>query len=344
MTPKTQIPAIDEKVHFLSWASHYPYPTDAVDVRETHMSWVFLTDRHAYKLKKPIRYDHLDLSTVKAREENCLAEVALNSRLAEEIYLGIVPLSISEEGVMHLEEEGEIVDWLVKMKRIPEEYMLDYQIAHHGVDEELLEKTAERLASFYSNAPRADYSPEAFPERLRSELEDYFQELFSFQEVLHDELMWEIENRQLNFLRDNAPLFGERVRQKKIVEGHGDLRPEHVCLTDPPVIIDCLEFDKELRTLDPVDDLSLLSVECEFKDAPEVGARILKAYFGASGDRLPEPLIFFYKSYRAVIRALLSIRHISEAHYRNDPKWASKANKYLKMASRYTRMFYDAGS
>lgn len=344
MSPKTQIPAIDEKVNFLSRASHYPYPTDAVEVKETHMSWVFLTDRHAYKLKKPIRYDHLDLSTVDAREENCRIEVALNRRLAEEIYRGIVPLSISEEGVMRLEEEGEVVDWLVKMKRIPEEYMLDYQIAHHAVDEELLEKTAKRLAGFYSKASQAKYSQEAYLERLRSELEGYFQELFAFQEMLPDELMWEIENRQMNFLQDNAPLFGERVRQKKIVEGHGDLRPEHICLTDPPVIIDCLEFDKKLRMLDSVDDLSLLSVECEFKNAPEAGDLVLKTYFETSGDHLPEAMIFFYKSYRAVIRALLSIRHISEAHYRDDPKWPSKANTYLKMAGRYTRMFHGAGS
>ena len=95
---------------------------------ETHMSWVYLTDRHAYKLKKPVRYDYLDFSTLEARRQNCEDEIRLNRRLAPDVYLAAIPLTVDAEGGLRLDGTGAVVDWLVKMRRLPADQMMDRAI------------------------------------------------------------------------------------------------------------------------------------------------------------------------------------------------------------------------
>ncbi|HSK39559.1 MAG TPA: hypothetical protein VK943_07310, partial [Arenibaculum sp.] len=113
------------KVAFLRRATSYPDRPARVDVVETHMSWVFLTDRHVYKLKKPARSPVLDFSTVDAREANCEAEIRLNRRLAPRVYLGVVPLVVLDGGTLALAGPGRPVDWLVRMLRLPMRHRLD---------------------------------------------------------------------------------------------------------------------------------------------------------------------------------------------------------------------------
>ncbi len=112
--PKPCVDTLEAKLAFLKQAAAYPEPTSRVDAIETHMSWVFLTDTHAYKLKKPVRYDYLDFSTIEARHLDSEMEVRLNRRLAAEVYLGVIPLVCDATGVMGLGGAGETIDWLVQ--------------------------------------------------------------------------------------------------------------------------------------------------------------------------------------------------------------------------------------
>lgn len=137
--------ALEEKVDFLSQPFHYPDKTSKVEVDETHMSWVFLTDHYVYKLKKPIQYNHHNLSALDDREKNCFEEVRLNRRLARDIYLGVVALSVDEDRHLTLEKRGnQIVDWLVKMKRLPDNKMLDYQMKQEQGNDGRCEKSCCR--------------------------------------------------------------------------------------------------------------------------------------------------------------------------------------------------------
>jgi aminoglycoside phosphotransferase family enzyme len=128
-------------------------------------------------------------------------------------------------------------------------------------------------------------------------------------------------------------VFDARVRARRIIEAHGDLRPEHICLTDPPVIIDCLEFNRNLRLLDPVDELSFLGLECERLGAPLVGATMLDLYREATGDAPAEELIAFYKSYRACLRAKIAAWHLRDSEIREPEKWPALARTYLELAN-----------
>ena len=114
-----KMPDIKQKVSFLSQPENYPVLTDRVEVKETHMSWVFLTNAHAWKLKKPVRTDYLDFSMPALRRQNCKAEVELNRRLARDVYLGVVALTLNAEGKLSLIGNNHPIDWLVWMRRLP---------------------------------------------------------------------------------------------------------------------------------------------------------------------------------------------------------------------------------
>ncbi|MDR6203942.1 hypothetical protein [Paraburkholderia graminis] len=133
--------------------------------------------------------------------------------------------------------------------------------------------------------------------------------------------------------------FDRRVREGRIVEGHGDLRPEHVCLAPPPplAIIDCLEFSPEYRTLDTVDELGFLALECERLGAPEFGNVLLETYGAVTGDSPGAALVHFYQSYRAAVRAKIAAWHLREEIFRDSPKWMDRARQYLDRAQQHAR-------
>ena len=134
-------------------------------------------------------------------------------------------------------------------------------------------------------------------------------------------------------------LLTERHRSGRIVEGHGDLRPEHVCLEREPVIIDCLEFSRALRLVDPADELAFLALECAMLGEPEAGVRFQRSYEAITGDRPPEQLVAWYTGYRAFLRARLSALHSLEPGARTPQAWLAQADRYLAVAIGYTEAF-----
>jgi uncharacterized protein len=147
-TNAADLPSLRDKVAFLSSPdAHSPRP-DAVEAIETHMSWVFLTDRYAYKLKKPIRYDVLDFSSLALRRRSCMREIRLNRRLARDVYLDVVPLTLEPGDELRLGGSGSPADWLVKMRRLPAERTLDRLISRGTTGREEVEPAAALLAAF----------------------------------------------------------------------------------------------------------------------------------------------------------------------------------------------------
>jgi len=328
-------PTLEAKVAFLGRPGAYPEAPSRVEAVETHMSWVFLTDAHAYKLKKPVRYDYLDFSTVEARRLDCEQEVRLNRRLAADVYLGVIPLVLGAEGRLSVGGLGEAVDWLVQMRRLPAQRMLDHLIRSGAVKPAEINLLARRLALFYAAAATDAITPEAYRQHLAKRIKANLRELTSAEFGLDKDVPERLARFQLGFLETHAGLFDSRVRQGRIVEGHGDLRPEHVCLLPEPVVIDCLEFNREYRILDPADELGYLALECERLHAPEVGRWLLERYTEASGDVPPAALLHFYQSWRAVLRATLAIWHLRDDGRHPHKKWVETTMEYLELAQRH---------
>jgi aminoglycoside phosphotransferase family enzyme len=146
--PQASDPGLAAKVRFLAEAQNYPEATGRVDIIETHMSWVFLTDRHAWKLKKPVRQSYLDFTTEAARRRNCVEELRLNRRLTKDVYLEVVPLTVDTDGRLRLGTDGAAVDWLVKMRRLPADRMLDRLIRAGSARAEDVRRIVDALCRF----------------------------------------------------------------------------------------------------------------------------------------------------------------------------------------------------
>lgn len=326
---------IDEKISFLRQPAIYPDKPKRVEVIETHMSWVFLTDSFVYKLKKPVRYEFLDFSTLEDRQKDCEWEVSLNRRLADHIYLGIVPLIKQGNGELQLDGEGQLVDWLVQMRRLPADRMLDAAIRTGTVDAEEVRKVSQVLTDFYRHSLPLLISPVEYRRLFEQEIQGNLIELSDTRFALHKAQVERLTSAQRQFLAKQGHLLEQRARDGRIIDAHGDLRPQHICLIDPPVIIDCLEFNREFRILDPVDELAYLAMECERLGAPHIGARILNYYIEAVGDVCPIELIAFYKAFRACLRAKIAVWHIADHQVQDHQHWLRLAQTYLDLAERY---------
>jgi aminoglycoside phosphotransferase family enzyme len=327
------LPRTEDKVAFLSMPEAYPDAPRGVEIRQTHMSWVFLTDHHAWKLKKPVRTAFVDFRKPEARRRNCLKEVRLNRRLAPGVYLGVEPLTLDRQGRLRLRGFGKTVDWLVHMQRLPADRMLDSLIVRGEVSESDVLKLAAMLAGFYAKATRVSMTAQQYRDRLAADLEAARRDLTHGEFDCRSDLAESVIQEQLGFLVKNPNLAVDRAREGRIIEGHGDLRPEHVCLKSQPVIIDCLEFNRNLRILDAASELAFLALECERLGAPEIGKQLLHAYQAQARDWPSNELLEFYRAYHAVVRARIAIWHLRDDSILDKPAWIAKAEHYLKMAA-----------
>jgi aminoglycoside phosphotransferase family enzyme len=337
LAPAAPAIGIAEKVAFLKRPESYPESPGRVEPVETHLAWVFLTDRHAYKLKKPVRYPFLDFGTLAARRRDAEEEVRLNRRLAPGVYLGVVTLAAKRDGELALEARGEPVEWLVKMRRLPRARMLDFAIASQTVDAAGLKAVAELLATFYREATPVAVTPVAYRHRFQEEIESDTRALAEPRYGLPADAIARTAAAQRAFIERQAVLLNTRAAAGRIVEGHGDLRPEHVCLGPPPVIIDCVAFNRDFRILDPADELAYLGMECERLGAEGIGTALLARYAALTGDQPAEPLISFYKSVRAVLRAKLAAWHLDDRTVPYPSQWFNRARAYLALAERYSQ-------
>jgi uncharacterized protein len=328
----TSAPSLADKVEFLQRGEAYRPPVSEVTRHETHMSQVFLAGDRAYKLKKPVRFPYLDFSTLARREAACRAELTLNRRLAPDVYRDVVPLVHSTKGLT-IEGSGDIVDWLVVMNRLDESQMLDRVIAEKRLHRWHLDRLAAVLIQFYRRASAVFLSPAV-------QAGEWWRSIAYNRRILLDprfHLPWGsahyVDAVQRRFLAKRAKDLADRARARRIVDGHGDLRPEHICLGDPVRIIDCLEFNARLRMVDPFDEIAFLCLECQRLGVPWAGEYLRRRIMHALHDGYSEELFVFYRCHRATLRARLAIAHLLEPHPRTPEKWEPLARTYLELAA-----------
>lgn len=323
-----------EKIRFLNQPSSYPRPTRSVTMQETHTALVFLTDDRAYKMKKPVRLRFLDFRRLEARRHFCQEEVRLNRRLAGAIYIGAVPLVVTGSGSLALGGKGRIVDWLVEMQKLPEDQMLDRRLESGPVDASDIAELANKLADFYGAQKGQIRSGRPYLDHLLRETVTTAKHLKAMRRHLDGRPDDELLETATAWLERDRPEIEDRIAAGLIVEGHGDLRPEHVCLVDPLVVYDCLEFDPHMRIIDPYDEVNYLGLECKLLGAPWIRSILLDRLTRTIGNRPSPDLLATYNLFRSLLRARLSIDHLLDKHPRTPQKWPRKAKIYLDAARR----------
>lgn len=330
-------PLIADKVRFLANPAAYCHAPATVRVQETHMSWVFFAGDRVFKLKKPVRYPFLDFSTLALRKHFVTEEVRLNRRLAPHVYLGARSLTLGKDGTLALDGPGRVIDWLVEMRRLPEDRFLNRMIEAGAATPATIAGVADTLAAFYGRLPPAEIGSSAYAARFAAEHAETARVLADPALALDGARIADLVDWVNSALEAVRPAMDRRVAAGRIVEGHGDLRPEHVCLTDAPAIIDCLEFSPALRSVDPFEEIVFLGLDCARLGAGWVLPELLRRLSLALDDRPPRELLAFHWRYRALLRARLALLHLAEPEPRTPDKWPPLAWRYVELAEEAER-------
>ncbi|MEQ1582250.1 MAG: hypothetical protein ABL964_16800 [Steroidobacteraceae bacterium] len=336
-TSATAYAGVAEKLQALSEPATYGPGTRAVKLVETHFAWVFLTEDRVYKLKKPIRAPELDLDTLAKRFQNCSEELRLNRALSPEVYVGLVKLVRGADAKLCLGGDGVVVDWLVQMRRLPEEQMLDCAIIAGRVPVDAVDAAARLLIEFYRRQSPIEMAPQAYVQRLQAQIEANRSDLLAADLGLDATLVASLIADQRVILMELHAEVAARAVQRRIIEAHGDLRPEHVCLGSPPAIIDRLEFSRDLRVMDPCEELAYFDIECRRAGAAWIGERFLALYRSATFDTIPDTLFRLYQSHRAATRAKVVAWHLRDPDFKAKQPWSAIAGRYLGEALEYLR-------
>lgn len=291
---------LPDLIALLSRPEAYPHPVASVEVRQTHISVVFLAGDFAYKVKKPVDLGFLDFTTLEKRRHFCDEETRLNRRLAPGVYLGVV--LITPAGV---EGPGEVIEWAVKMTRLPDEASLRWHVRQGDVTAQQFEALAKRVAEFHRTAEANDRTA-AFGrfEVVAGNARENFEQSRSHVGLTVSRAAFDrmevLTEAELSRLR---PLIEARADRGVPRDTHGDLRLEHVyLLPDGLAVIDCVEFAERFRFADPVADAAFLVMDLLAEGRPDLARAFADAYFAASGDEEGRQLLPFYVAYRATVR------------------------------------------
>ncbi|MEA2752087.1 MAG: uncharacterized protein QOI41_6230 [Myxococcales bacterium] len=289
----------------------YPAPGPLqVELRETHVSWVFLTEGEVFKVKKPVKLPFLDFSTLDARRAACEAELLLNTRLAVGAYLGLVPVRRDAEGRHHFGPRGDVVDWAVHMMRLPDAMRADQRIEAGTLTAAHIDATAALLADFHARADSAEAKRWGTVTAITRNVRDNFAEADASAEgLLSVDEAREVERSQLDFLRDRSAVFERRIADGRIRDGHGDLRLDHLYVGDEGelTILDCIEFSDRFRYADVCADVAFLSMDLAAHGHVELAERFLARYAREADDYDLYAVVDFYEGYRAWVRGKVSL-------------------------------------
>jgi len=320
----------------------YPDRPHRIEFKETHISLLFFTENHVYKVKKPVDFGFLDFTSLEKRKFFCEREVVLNRRLSPAIYLGVVPITKEGSRIL-LEGKGEAVEYAVKMKRIPEEKLMDRLLEKGQVTPGMIGALSETLVKFYSAAETSDLIKSfAKPDRVKQDTDENFEQTEKYIDVtLSREIYEEVRGKTNEFLRTKREIFLERITSDRIRDCHGDLRLEHIFWGDEISVLDCIEFNERFRYTDVAADIAFLAMDLDLHGEEGLSEHLIRAHVKESRDAELREVLNFYKCYRAYIRGKVESFRLEDPHLLKGEKdeVLKRAEKYFSLAHRYALRF-----
>jgi aminoglycoside phosphotransferase family enzyme len=317
----------------------YEEEVEQIELKQTHISFVFLTGNFVYKVKKAVDFGFLDFSTLEKRRFFCEKELELNRRLCGNMYVEVVPVNKSD--CIKIDGEGETVEYAVKMKRIPEDKIMTRLLEEGKVDRALVDRMAKIIAEFHSKAKTGKRIGEfgSLPMIETNWRENFEQSEEFIGETIPAESYRLIRERTEDFMRENAAFFAKRVAENRIRECHGDIHSGNIFVADRIYIFDAIEFNERFRFCDVASDIAFLAMDLDFKDRSDLSKFFVERYVKYSGDREVEKLLDFYKCYRAYVRGKVTSFKLKDPSVSEEEKSAAnkEAKAYFELATSYTR-------
>ncbi len=329
------MPQLPEMIQALLEPKAYPDRPPEIELAQTQMSFVFMTGDYVYKVKKPVNLGYLDYTTLDKRRFYCEKEVELNRRLCPDAYLGVVLITQDKAGIF-LEGRGEVIEYAVKMRRLPQDSMMNVLLAQNRVTPEMVTGVAQKLVEFHQKAEiirgfgDIDTISQNTEENF-NQTEKYIGNTISRDGYQHIKAYTE------GFIKRNTPLFHKRVAEGRIRDCHGDLHAAHICFTDGICIYDCIEFNDRFRYCDVAAEVAFLTMDLEHYGRADLSQSFVQAYVTESQDKELLELLNFYEGYFGYVRGKvesfkLDDPYISEAE---KSKVLAIARSYFELAEGY---------
>ena len=315
----------------------YDEVVDDVSLVQTHVSFVFLSGDFVYKMKKAVNFGFLDFTTLEKRKYYCEKEVELNRRLCGDMYIGVV--TINRSNIIKVKGEGEVVEYLVKMRRIPENHMMAKLLDRGEVNEELIDKMADIIARFHSKAEtNKRISSFGSIDVIKSNWKENFEQTHEFiNRTISSREFKQLRDKTKSFMAQHKQLFNQRVRNKRIRDCHGDIHTSNIFISDRIYIFDAIEFNERFRYSDVAADLAFLAMDLDFKGKSELSTLLVDRYKRYSGDRMFSELLPFYKCYRAYVRGKVTSFMLKDSNIDSNERTeiVETAKRYFKLALNY---------
>jgi aminoglycoside phosphotransferase family enzyme/adenylate kinase family enzyme len=327
------VDAQTDTIAFLSDPAHYTHAS-SVERIDTHTAAVFLAGERAYKLKRAVRYDYLDYSTIERRRALCEAEVNLNRRTAPGLYLGTVPLTRTADGQLQIGGSGTPVDWLVMMERFPQEQMLDRLAESNRLSLETVVRLADHIAVFHGGATvRRDAGGS---DAIELVIGGNSRALVEAGAVLNQGLVTALDKSSREWLSTCRPLLDGRRARGMVRQCHGDLHLRNIVMIGgAPTLFDAIEFNDDFACIDVMYDLAFLLMDLLARELTAHASAVFNRYLLRTVDFEGLAVLPLFLSCRAAIRAKTSLAaaamstdrsRVTELHHR--------ARRYLELANR----------
>lgn len=318
----------------------YNHPVDQFELFETHISWVLLTGKYAYKIKKPVNFGFLDFSTLEKRKFCCTEEIRLNQRLAPELYIGVVPIYGSSNHPS-FKPQGDPIEYAVKMVQFDQSALLTEVLLRHELLPDMIDQLADRIATYHQNIPSTPKdNPYGSPEHVLDPMIHNFETIRPLLsqandlEELEQHEQWVEETHQKFYA-----LLAQRKRNGFIRECHGDIHLGNIAwINQKMTLFDCIEFNKPYYWIDVISDLAFLMMDLQSRNLPQYANQLLNRYLEQTGDYAALPLLPFYAAYRAMVRAKVSILRLNQSglSLKEQEEARQRYRDYVQLAISYT--------
>jgi uncharacterized protein len=328
-----------EVVDALLSSEAYPQETGKIELIQTHISFVFLTKNYVYKIKKAVNFGFLDFSTLEKRRVFCEKELQLNRRLCPEIYLEVV--SINKSICIKINGSGKIIEYALKMKRLPQERIMTLLLKENKVDKKTIDNIAKIVADFHSKAQNnPEISAFGSLKIVRTNWDENFAQTTKYINHTISQMEFQfIQNKIDTFMEKSMSLFESRITDKRIRDCHGDLHSGNIFITDKICIFDAIEFNDRFRYSDVAADVAFLAMDLDFQQRSDLADYFIERYIRYSKDLQLTQLLPFYKCYRAYVRGKVVSFRLDDPNIKTEEKeYASKeAQAYFKQAAEYAK-------
>jgi len=334
----------EEALKALSDPKTYGPNVKGVRLLDTHSSWVFLTGEFAYKIKKPVNFGFLDYTTLERRKFFCEEEIRLNRLWAPEIYLGVVAIT-KDRGEVRLDGEGEVIEYAVKMRELPQSSIMTELLRRGKVGFSTVAEIAKLVSDFHSRAEtNSEIAKYGDLKTVKFNWDENFEQTERFKDVTIPSDVFETIKTNINkFMGEKEALFLKRIEDGKIRRCHGDLHSGNIFITDKIHIFDCIEFNLRFSCQDVASDIAFLAMDLDFHDRKDLSDYFVEQYIQKGGDVELLSLLDFYKCYRAYVRGKVTSFKLDAPEMGEGEKTevAKVARSYFNLARYYSKSLFE---